>query len=330
MASRSICDAARAVRAFAVALAVASPSAAFAAAPAAAAPPTSRALDPAVLKRSGDQAMESGDYAKAASFYADAYERTHDPVLLFNLGRARQFEGDFAAALRAIERFQKEAPEDVRSRVPKLAALVEQLRAKTALLSLTCDVAGARVAIDGREAGQTPLADPTYANLGPGHVTITADGYAPFAMDVRLDPGQVTKATAQLELAQSLRVEATPAGSAVAIDGAPRGIAPVLVGLAPGKHRVEVAHAGFTPTHAELELKAGQPLAWSTTLAAESAPLVGRWWFWTAVGVAVAGATAGVAVAATSHGGPHAGSLAPGVVLAPSSLQESLRGRITW
>jgi hypothetical protein len=280
-----------------------------------AAPPAPPASASAALKTQGDAAMERSDYAAAAVLYARAFAVApeRDPVLLFNLGRAQQLAGDPAAALRSIEQFAAAASPEVLARA-KAPALLEQLRAKTVTLEVACDVPGARVVLDGKELGTTPLPKPTYANVGPGHLAVTADGFAPYAADIPLAAGASALARVHLVYAQSLRLDATPAGAAVVVDGHAEGTLPAVVAVAPGRHVVVVTSPGYSEARTELYVKAGEQLGWTTTLE-QPKSIVQRWWFWTAIGAVAAGATVSVALVSTSHG-PRAGLLGP-VVTAP-------------
>lgn len=91
--------------------------------------------------------------------------------------------------------------------------------------------------------------------------------------------------------------DAAPVGARLLIDGAAL-TAPRW--LDAGEHRVEASAAGHLPARLTLAVAAGEALHLDAALAPVAAPtpLTRRWWFWTAVGVAVAGATAAVLVPA--------------------------------
>jgi hypothetical protein len=97
--------------------------------------------------------------------------------------------GRYPEALEEMERFQAEASPDLKSRVPKLAELIAELRAKITTLSLSSNVGGARVVVYDRVVGTTPLGKPLKLRAGRTTVEVTADGYAPFTRTVELVGG---------------------------------------------------------------------------------------------------------------------------------------------
>ena len=115
-------------------------------------------------------------------------------------------------------------------------------------------------------------------------------------------------------------------GAAVTMDGNPSGSTPLgsRLYVTPGRHELAVIGAGQTPFNKTLDLRAGQHLALKVKLQplappadepgtkaldltpapppkTGARPLYKRWWFWTAVGVVVAGTAA--ATIATQTGG---------------------------
>jgi hypothetical protein len=116
----------------------------------------------------------------------------------------------------------------------------------------------ADVIVDNVQVGKTPW-DGTLPAGNHMVVLRAPDGWGtqPVAAPVRLN--EVTALTLTLEqLAAKLRIEPTPAGASVALDGIAvgRGVweGPVRV----GRHRVEVASEGFLPVSRELAIAAGK------------------------------------------------------------------------
>jgi hypothetical protein len=125
---------------------------------------------------------------------------------------------------------------------------------------------GARVLIDGREYGRTPL---TVGNLSRGahNVRVVRDGYEPderqvtvtsaqraHSMTVRLSPQRVAPVksvatTASRPAAPSaapLTVESRPAGAAVFLDGRLVGTTPLVVpGVVAGEHALHLDRDGY-------------------------------------------------------------------------------------
>ena len=122
---------------------------------------------------------------------------------------------------------------------------------------------GARVLVDGREYGRTPL---TVGNLSRGahNVRVVRDGYEPddrqvtvtsaqpaHSMTVRLSPQRVATianaaSRAAAPSAAPLTVESRPAGAAVFLDGRLVGTTPLVVpGVAAGEHALHLDRDGY-------------------------------------------------------------------------------------
>jgi len=76
--------------------------------------------------RAGFEAFARRDYAAAAAAFGEAYELTHDPALLFNLGSALASAGQRDAARNALEAFLRSSPD-----APNRAAVEARIRALT-------------------------------------------------------------------------------------------------------------------------------------------------------------------------------------------------------
>jgi len=122
---------------------------------------------------------------------------------------------------------------------------------------------GARVVVDGREYGRTPV---TVGNLSRGvhKVRVIRDGYVPDdrqvtvtsaqraqSMTVRLAPERVAPAAAAVNRPAApstapLTVESRPPGATVFLDGQQVGTTPlVLPDVAAGEHALHLDHDGY-------------------------------------------------------------------------------------
>lgn len=104
-----------------------------------------------------------------------------------------------------------------------------------------------------------------------------------------------------------------PPGLDVRLDGRPLGAVPLrrVIRLMPGAHHVTATAGGHYPFQRDLRLAAGERVVVAVTLvkvtpkvitrvvvtgaAARPRPFYKQWWFWTAVGIVVAGATGATA-----------------------------------
>jgi hypothetical protein len=258
----------------------------------------------AELKKKGDVAMDSLRYEDAIAAYTEALSINPDPALLYNRGRVYQARSEYPEALADVERFDREASADLRSRVPKLAELLAELRGKVATLSISCNVSDARVLVRDRPVGVTPIAQHLKVNAGPGVLEVIKDGYLPFRQEMNL-PGGTEIVTNVVLVSQAkggvLAVRASAAGT-VFVDGRPIGSAPVETTLDAGSHSILVRSSEYEDAQTTAVVVAGERK--EVTVSLEKRPSIfGRWWFWTAAGVVVAGGAA-VAVALLSEKSP--------------------------
>ena len=293
------------------------PRRAFAQGPVPAAAPAP--ANAAELKKRGDDAMESLRYADALSAYEQAYAISKDAALLYNEGRAQQALGNFPEAVKALERFAAEAPPELRARVPKLDELIADVRKHVAKLAIRCETRGARVLIRDRVVGTTPLPGPLDLDSGFASLEVDADGYETYKRDLDLGGGTQTVLDVQLvpkRLTTLLRVASTAAAAVVSIDGKPYGNAPVEAVVQPGSHKVALHEAGYDDTESSVVVQLGEHKE-VTLEPRKSAPITSKWWFWTGVGVVVAGGVVTAIALTTDKKASSGDSFSPSQVSAP-------------
>lgn len=251
----------------------------------------------ATLKKKGDAAMDALQYSDAVAAYAEAYEAGKDPAVLYNKGRALQALGQYPEALVELERFRTEASAELKAKVPKLDALIAEVRARVSTLAVTCTVPGARVMVRDRVVGTTPLDKPVALVAGKAKLEILADGYFPYAKELDLPGGGTLSVDAALVKKSShgfLVVTSPVAGASVFVDGKPAGSVPLEVSLPSGSHVVIVRREGYDEAESRTEVVPGERRSVTVDLAKKSG-LTSKWWFWTGIGVVV---VSGVAVTA--------------------------------
>ena len=283
---------------------------------------TAFADDAAEIKKRGDDAMDSGRPADALAAYVEAYALSKDPALLYNKGRALQALTEYPRALEELESFEKEAPPEMKARVPGLQKMIAELRQKVTTLSIACDVDGATVRLRDRTIGRCPMLTPVGVNAGTGRLEVTADGYNTWTRDVELPGGGSASFDVHLtskSKAGILIVKSAVPNVDVAIDGKRVGQTPVEASLDAGTHTLELTRSGYRPARTSAVLGAGERREIEIPLEAEPT-LLSRWWFWTGIGVVVvSGVALGVALAMEKD--PERGTVPPGVVT--SGLERS-------
>jgi serine/threonine-protein kinase len=139
--------------------------------------------------------------------------------------------------------------------------------ATSGTLRVTSEPEGARVLVDGRARGRSPL---ELGELGFGRyqVRVEQPGYEPEERRVELDAGAPAaelrltlrrRAAARATPAGAADFVSTPAGAAVSVDGRPAGTTPLRgYRLQPGRRRVEIALEGHETWSSTLEVAAGE------------------------------------------------------------------------
>jgi hypothetical protein len=272
-------------------------------------------------KAEGDQAMQEKRYADALLAYDTAYAIEPTPALLYNRARAEELSEHYPEALGLLEEFQAKAPKDLLAKVPQLDELIASVRAHVASLTVKVNVDGALVKLRGVTLGSTPL--PVALRVPAGKATLEAslDGYSSAVSEVVLKPLEPGAAPNTVELAiarlvkpTTLLIESSVADAAASIDGSGVGTPPVRSVVEPGPHTVEVSKSGYTTARRDVTLAEGDTREVRLSPTKEPA-ITSKWWFWTGLGVAVAGGAALTAALLTEKDAGR-GSIAPGQVSA--------------
>jgi hypothetical protein len=140
--------------------------------------------------------------------------------------------------------------------------------ARTGRITVRSTPAGARVLVDGRDAGRTPT---TVRNLARGThtVRIARDGYTAQERRVSITASQPNPslsvrlprapAPPPTPRSASLLVESRPTGATVFVDGKRIGTTPLsLPSVAIGAHAVRLELKGFRPWSASVRVTAGE------------------------------------------------------------------------
>ncbi|MBE2253714.1 MAG: PEGA domain-containing protein, partial [Myxococcus sp.] len=122
------------------------------------------------------------------------------------------------------------------------------------LISFESGARGVEVQVDGLALGAAPVV----ARLSAGaHVVVArAPAREPVRLELTVTAGQ--RGRQVLEWPASLRVETTPPGALVTLDGKEAGLTPVTAPLPTGRHEVTVALAGFAREARTVSLAAGE------------------------------------------------------------------------
>lgn len=133
-------------------------------------------------------------------------------------------------------------------------------------LIVTSDPPGAEVFIDkldGKPVGKTPLPAEAGITLGKHKVFVKAAGYKIFSREVDV----TAKVSLTAKLALGLRIDSTPPGATVSIDGTKvEGVTPVDAEITPGAHKISLVLPGFKDFEKSVNVVAGTDASFKAEL----------------------------------------------------------------
>ena len=269
------------------------------------------------LKSAADVLMDQDRYADAVVLYQRAYELSSDPALLYNQGRAFEALGDYPTALEKLKIFERDAGPAVRARVPGLKELITDLRGRIATMVVRTNAPAARLLVRQKDEGIINIEKRLSTRAGSASVEVDAEGYETFRRDVELSAGAVVVIEANLtpKKRDALVVVRTTPSVDVLFDGKALGRAPLQVRATPGSHELIARGDGYYEQRVPMTLALGDRR--DVELEMKSTPgIASKWWFWTGIGVVIAGGVATAIVLTTEK--PHStGSFSPGSVSGP-------------
>ena len=219
----------------------------------------------------GREAFQAGDYDQAILELTSAIGFDRQPVFFHNIARAHEMKGDLANALRYLEEYLsfELADDERRETVARIAHLRDRLaaeeaeavaRGERATVTVTANVVGAGILVDGALVGHTP-SRPLVLPRGEHRIRVVAPDHEPFEEGLELQGGEArTLAVRLVPLAERgwLALRVTDEGAEVRVDGRVVGTGPVSdrVSVEVGSHEVVVAKAGYLPYTASIEVAA--------------------------------------------------------------------------
>lgn len=269
------------------------------------------------LKAAGDVLMDQDRYADALALYDKAYEQSHDPALLYNQGRAHEALGDYPTALDKLEAFEQQATPALRARVPQLRDMITSIRARIATLIVKTNAPNARLLVREKAAGVVNGELRVRIRAGSASIEVTAEDYEPYRRDVELSAG--AELVVDARLARKKRdavviIHAAPPAD-IRLDGQMMGRAPLELRTGAGEHEVVATADGYYDQKVAMTLALGDRR--NVDFDMKKTPgVTSRWWFWTAIGLVVAGGVA-TTIALTTEKAPQNGTFDPGKIAGP-------------
>lgn len=239
-----------------------------------------------------------GDNAGALVKFTAAYEKAKDPRLLWNMAACEKNLRHYSNVLALVRRYLGEG-DTLLTPADKTEAetLIKAIEPLTVSLELAVSEPGAKVFVDEKLVGETPLAAPVVVDLGLRRIRVQKEGFEEYKEDLTAGDSPKVKLVAKLEKVvheATLSVTARPRDE-ISLDGTVRGLG-TWKGIVPsGGHTLRVTAPEMRAYQAEIFLRDRETRNVNVTLekevkAASPVPT----WLWIGGGVLLAG---GVAVA---------------------------------
>lgn len=158
-----------------------------------------------LLVKKGDQLTKQGkateaktQYENAVTAYSKAIEASDDVALNYQLAIAEDKAGNTADAMRHMKVVL--AAQGIKPDVMKKAQTkLDEMSMKVGLLMLTIDPEGAQISIGGQVVGEAPLKEPLVINPGTVTLSLTAVGYQPKDVELKIEAGSESERKLTLE-----------------------------------------------------------------------------------------------------------------------------------
>ena len=142
----------------------------------------------------GAELYKEGSYDAALAEFSRAYELAPNYRVLYNIAQVQLERHDYAAALKCFEDYLRQGGADLPAeRREQVESEVRGLRTRVSALTVTSNVAGAELTIDGAPAGTLPLEGPVIVSAGVRRLSLRKAGYPPSERTITVVGGDQTQ-----------------------------------------------------------------------------------------------------------------------------------------
>ncbi len=198
-----------------------------------------------------------GDFVGAEVKFRSAYDRSHDPRLLWNVAACEKNQRHYARTITLLRQYVADGGALLTDADRAEAkALVDTIEALTVKLTITVNEAGAGVAVDDESVGLSPLPAPLVVDIGSRKIVVKKPGFKDFSEAVPIGGS----AEAHVEIALLAEVHegklsvTTLADAAVFIDGQRVGTGHFEGKLKSGGHTLRVEAERMHPYQSEVTI----------------------------------------------------------------------------
>ncbi len=239
--------------------------------------------------------VDRSELAEAYSKFAQAYDLSSDPRLLFNMALCEGRLHDYARMKRLLTRYEREGgptlSDEDRQSVGEALTKIEGL---VGTVRLAVSEPGSSVLVDGDLAGTAPLPEDLILDAGAHTLSVRKPGFLPVTRPLNIAGGTAMRMAVELvpQARDARLVLTTDEAAIVVVDGQTVSRGRFDGVLAPGVHDLRVSAVGKVSYHARVDLHEGDTRDVLVTLQDERHPR--DVWPWILGGVVVtAGAVAG-------------------------------------
>jgi hypothetical protein len=196
--------------------------------------------------------------------------------------------------------------------------MIANIRARIATLVVKSNAPNARLLVRDKAAGVINGELRVRMRAGSASVEVTAEDYEPFRREIDLSAGAELVVDARLVRKKRdalVIVHTRPAVADIRLDGKIMGRAPLELRTGAGEHEVVASADGYYDEKVAMTLALGDRRNVDVEMR-KTPGIASRWWFWTAIGVVVAGGIA-TTIALTTEKAPQNGTFEPGKIPAP-------------
>ena len=145
----------------------------------------------------GVAAYDAGEYEKARTLFLQAYAMKRHPLVLLNLGQSELKGGHPEEAGNHLQQFLRDHKDPTADQKQAAEAGIAEAQKKTGYIILIVDTDGAKLAVDGVDIGESPLADSYFVSPGKHEASATKGGKT-VKTEVEVKKGTATPVTLTL------------------------------------------------------------------------------------------------------------------------------------
>ncbi len=153
----------------------------------------------------GVELTKLGDYDGALVEFRAAYDAAPDYRVSYNIGICLYRLGRYVEALTELSAYLAEGGDAVpQDRRIEVESILQEITTYIGALEVECNVDGAWILVDGRPAGETPLAAPLFVDVGEHQIVVQKKGWSSFMSTVSVPGGKTVAIEANLSQAKGL------------------------------------------------------------------------------------------------------------------------------